>query len=227
MKNADTSIAMGDDKVADILGTGAEVLTAADTSCLMHIGGLLSRRGSAVRVMHLAEILAGHRAERDGATAMTLRRPGPPTRARAQPLPTFRGTPPFPEAARDALADPQLRANLRRATTTIRDKRATGGRRARRTGRSCGWPAPRSRTTSCATCRRLLERLERAVVAAGGVVHWARDAAEANAIVVEVARAHGATRGGQGQVDGHPGDRAQRGARPRRASTSGRPTWPS
>jgi L-lactate dehydrogenase complex protein LldE len=58
VKNADTSIAMGDDKVADILGTRAEVLTAADTSCLMHIGGLLSRSRSTVRVMHLAEILA-------------------------------------------------------------------------------------------------------------------------------------------------------------------------
>jgi L-lactate dehydrogenase complex protein LldE len=59
VKNADTSVAMGDDKVADIVGTMAEVLTAADTSCLMHIGGLLSRSGSKVRVMHLAEILAG------------------------------------------------------------------------------------------------------------------------------------------------------------------------
>ena len=40
------------------LASGAEVLTAGDTSCLMHLGGLLSRRGSPVRVMHLAEILA-------------------------------------------------------------------------------------------------------------------------------------------------------------------------
>jgi L-lactate dehydrogenase complex protein LldE len=58
VKNADTSVAMGLDKVDDVLASGAEVLTAADTSCLMHIGGLLSRRGSPVRVMHLAEILA-------------------------------------------------------------------------------------------------------------------------------------------------------------------------
>lgn len=58
VKNADTSVAMGQDKVDDVLGTGAEVLTAGDTSCLMHIGGLLSRRRSSVRVMHLAEILA-------------------------------------------------------------------------------------------------------------------------------------------------------------------------
>ena len=58
VKNEDTSVAMGLDKVDDVLATGAEILTAGDTSCLMHIGGLLSRRRSGVRVMHLAEILA-------------------------------------------------------------------------------------------------------------------------------------------------------------------------
>lgn len=58
VKNADTSVAMGLDKVADVLRSGADVLTAGDTSCLMHIGGLLSRGRSRVRVMHLAEILA-------------------------------------------------------------------------------------------------------------------------------------------------------------------------
>ena len=39
VKNADTSVAMGQDKVAAIEASGAEVLTAADTSCLMHLGG--------------------------------------------------------------------------------------------------------------------------------------------------------------------------------------------
>jgi L-lactate dehydrogenase complex protein LldE len=58
VKNADTSIAMGTDKVDEILASGAEVLTSADTSCLMHLGGLLSRQGSGIRVLHLAEILA-------------------------------------------------------------------------------------------------------------------------------------------------------------------------
>lgn len=59
VKNVDTSVAMGSDKVAAIRSTGAEVLTSADTSCLMHLGGLLSRGGAPVRVMHLAQILAG------------------------------------------------------------------------------------------------------------------------------------------------------------------------
>jgi len=42
VKNADTSVAMGDDKVADVLASGAEVLTAADTSCLMHLAEILA-----------------------------------------------------------------------------------------------------------------------------------------------------------------------------------------
>ena len=58
IKNSDTSVAIGLDKVRAIASTGADVLTAGDTSCLMHIGGLLTRSGSGVRVMHLAEILA-------------------------------------------------------------------------------------------------------------------------------------------------------------------------
>jgi L-lactate dehydrogenase complex protein LldE len=58
VKNADTSMAMLSDKLCDVLGTGAEVCTAADNSCLMHIGGALRRQRAGVRVMHLAEILA-------------------------------------------------------------------------------------------------------------------------------------------------------------------------
>jgi L-lactate dehydrogenase complex protein LldE len=58
IKNADTSIAMLTDKVRAILDTRAEVCAAADSSCLMHIGGALSRQRAGVRTMHLAEILA-------------------------------------------------------------------------------------------------------------------------------------------------------------------------
>jgi L-lactate dehydrogenase complex protein LldE len=58
VKNADTSVAMGADKARHVRDTGAEVLTAGDSSCLMHIGGLLSRQRSGVRVLHLAQILA-------------------------------------------------------------------------------------------------------------------------------------------------------------------------
>jgi L-lactate dehydrogenase complex protein LldE len=58
IKNGETSSAMLADKCASIERTGAEFCTALDSSCLMHIGGGLSRSGSAVRTMHLAEILA-------------------------------------------------------------------------------------------------------------------------------------------------------------------------
>jgi L-lactate dehydrogenase complex protein LldE len=58
VKNADTSIAMLSDKLRTILDTGAEVCVSADNSCLMHIGGGLSRQRAGVRAMHIAEILA-------------------------------------------------------------------------------------------------------------------------------------------------------------------------
>jgi L-lactate dehydrogenase complex protein LldE len=58
LKNADTSTAMLADKMRHVLDTGAEVLTAGDSSCLMHIGGGLSRLRTGARTLHLAEILA-------------------------------------------------------------------------------------------------------------------------------------------------------------------------
>ncbi|HEX6448622.1 MAG TPA: (Fe-S)-binding protein [Trebonia sp.] len=58
VKNPDISAAMCADKVAAIRQSRAEVVTAGDNSCLMHIGGTLSRLRTGVRAMHLAEILA-------------------------------------------------------------------------------------------------------------------------------------------------------------------------
>ncbi|MFD7550506.1 (Fe-S)-binding protein [Streptomyces sp. NPDC059816] len=58
VKNPDVSVAMGTDKARAAEGTGAGVLCAADNSCLLHLGGILSRRGSRVRPVHLAQILA-------------------------------------------------------------------------------------------------------------------------------------------------------------------------
>ncbi|HVQ23430.1 MAG TPA: LUD domain-containing protein, partial [Candidatus Saccharimonadia bacterium] len=106
--------------------------------------------------------------------------------------PTFAGTPPFPQAARTALADTQLRANLGRATATIRTKRANA------VAERADWEELRLagaaiKDNVMRDLPALLEQLERAVTAAGGVVHWARDAAEANGIVAGVARDAGAT----------------------------------
>ncbi|GAA3136748.1 LutB/LldF family L-lactate oxidation iron-sulfur protein [Streptomyces rameus] len=103
---------------------------------------------------------------------------------------TFVGMPAFPKAAHDALHDPTLRGNLRHATHTIR------ARRARAVGELSDWAELREagRRIKDHTLRHLdryLVQLEEAVTAAGGTVHWAVDADEANRIVAELVRATG------------------------------------
>ncbi|MEV6523043.1 lactate utilization protein B [Longispora sp. NPDC051575] len=100
---------------------------------------------------------------------------------------TYLGLPTFPRAAESSTVDSQLRANLRNATHTIRDKRAAA------IGELSDWPELRAHAKAVKdhTLRHLdgyLEQFESAVVAAGGQVHWARDAAEANAIVIALVR---------------------------------------
>jgi L-lactate dehydrogenase complex protein LldF len=102
----------------------------------------------------------------------------------------LRGDRPFPEAAREALADDQLRSNLGRATGTIRDKRA------RVVAEVPDWAELREcgaaiKDDVLARLDTYLLQLEQQVVAAGGVVHWARDANEANAIVRRLVQAAG------------------------------------
>ena len=58
VRNADVSTAMLADKLRRIEETGAGAVCACDASCLLHIGGGLERRRSAVRAVHLAEVLA-------------------------------------------------------------------------------------------------------------------------------------------------------------------------
>ena len=98
----------------------------------------------------------------------------------------------FPDAARRALADAQLRRNLGRATRTIRAKRAAV------VAEVPDWEALREagraiKADVMARLPELLEELEQQVTARGGVVHWARDAEEANRIVVDLVRATGST----------------------------------
>jgi L-lactate dehydrogenase complex protein LldF len=98
----------------------------------------------------------------------------------------------FPEAAREALRDSQLRSNLGRATRTIRAKRAAV------VGELADWEELREagraiKDRTLMHLDRWLEQLEERVSAAGGQVHWARDAAEANRIVAGVASGHGAS----------------------------------
>ena len=98
--------------------------------------------------------------------------------------------PGFPAAARRSLADSQLRANLARATSTIRDKRA------RVVAELPDWEELRAagsaiKDRALLTLSDQLELLESQVVSAGGRVHWARDGTEACAIVADIARSHG------------------------------------
>lgn len=58
IKNADTSMAMLGDKIRHVLDTRAEICTAGDNSCLLHIGGGLHRQRAGVETVHLAQILA-------------------------------------------------------------------------------------------------------------------------------------------------------------------------
>ena len=188
VKNADTSTAMLADKMRNVLGTRAEVCTAGDSSCLMHIGGGLSRLRTGIRTVHLAQILASTRADPDRPGLMTFL--GMPT---APPgVGHLRAPEPFPVAARRALGDSQLRGNLRRATATIRAKRA------KVVGELPDWEELRTageaiKTRTMARLDSYLEQLEEQVTARGGTVHWARDAAEANAIVAGLVKAAGAS----------------------------------
>jgi L-lactate dehydrogenase complex protein LldF len=101
-------------------------------------------------------------------------------------------TPGFTDAARTELRNPQLRRNLRKATTTIRAKRAAvvaevdEWEELREAGRAI-------KLEAMAHLDEHLVRLEASVIAAGGEVHWARDAGEACAIVARLVRATGST----------------------------------
>ncbi|MCX4672155.1 LutB/LldF family L-lactate oxidation iron-sulfur protein [Streptomyces sp. NBC_01381] len=103
---------------------------------------------------------------------------------------TFVGMPAFPEAAREAVGNKTLRANLRHATHTIRDKRAKAvaelddWAQLREAGK-------RIKDETLRHLDRYLVQLEESVTAAGGTVHWAADADEANRIVTGLVKATG------------------------------------
>jgi L-lactate dehydrogenase complex protein LldF len=104
--------------------------------------------------------------------------------------PTFVGMPSFPVAARASTRDAVLRANLARATHTIRHKREQA------VGELADWEALRAAGAAIKdrTLRHLdhyLLQAEQQVTAAGGIVHWARDGEQANRIAAELIHATG------------------------------------
>ena len=105
----------------------------------------------------------------------------------------LRGDEPFPAAAHTALGNAQLRRNLHHATTTIRAKSG------KVIGELPDWQELRAAGSALkadvmARLPELLEQLEERVTAAGGTVHWAADANEANTIVTELVQAVGEKR---------------------------------
>jgi L-lactate dehydrogenase complex protein LldF len=105
-----------------------------------------------------------------------------------QTSPTFVGMPKFPSAAQAALANTQQRRNLRHATHTIRAKRA------RVVAEVPEWEALRvagagAKDEALTHLGDYLEQLEASLTANGATVHWARDAAEANRVVLDIVRA--------------------------------------
>lgn len=106
---------------------------------------------------------------------------------------TFVGMPAFPAAAHAALGNAQLRHNLAHATGTIRAKRQ---RLVDELDASCSWEELRLagagvKESALVDLGTHLERLEETLTANGATVHWARDAAEANAVVAAIVKAHG------------------------------------
>jgi iron-sulfur cluster protein len=106
---------------------------------------------------------------------------------------SFVGMPAFPDAAREALTDAQLRHNLAHATGTIRAKRA---RLVAEVDETSSWEELRLagaavKEQALLTLDEQLLRLEETLTAAGATVHWAADAEQACRIVAEVAQRHG------------------------------------
>ncbi len=177
VKNAEVSSAMLAEKTNAILNTKAEACTACDNSCLMHIQGAL------------------HRQRTGGQDGSSGRDSG---RGRGgNPMSTTHGTaldpktaPLFPMAAKAAMGDTQLRKNVRHATNVIQTKRA------RVVAEMPDWQELREagkqiRKHTMAHLDFYLQEFERNCTAAGGVVHWARDGAEARQIIVNLVKASG------------------------------------
>ena len=181
IKNPDVSAAMLADKMEAVIESGAEVLCAGDRSCLMHIGG--------------------------GLQPDPRRRPDAPPRR--DPRQYRRGGTPvssgeliwseegwagadFPQNAKQAVNDSQLRRNVRKATGTIRERRAglvaetPDWQQLRRAGAAI-------KDDVLHHLDGYLEQFERNAIARGAHVHWARDAEEAARTVTDLVQATGHT----------------------------------
>ena len=222
LKNADTSTAMLADKMRHVLSTGAEVvhgrrLVLPDAH----------RRRPVPAAQPASAPCTWPRSSRDDGTLMTETFLGHAGARAARRRRTCAASEPFPDAARGALADTQLRRNLGHATRTIRGQARGRRRRGARLGGAARSPARRSRPPrwpgSTSTWSGWSARSPRAAASCTGRA----TPNEANRDRHRAGAGDRRRRGRQGQVDGHPGDRAQRGARGGRHRRRTRPTSPS
>ncbi len=162
------SAAMGDSKAGNAEASGAEFLTSTDPSCLMQIEGILRRRNSKVRTLHLASILA-----------QTAENP------RCSPM---------SEAAQEFLrravrnsADPRHQQIIRRATQQPAYAQAKA--------RFHDWEAARQRSQQIKSealshLDQYLQQFELKVIERGGHVFWAENAEEARQYITGLATRH-------------------------------------
>ncbi len=170
----EVSAAMLSEKMRDVLNTAAEVCNECDNSCLMHIFGGLHRQRRGVRTAHIAEILAPMK-------------PSPEAARHEHPSGRVRDGAYLPEGSSALLEDAQLRRNVRHATDVIRASAPTSS------PKLADWQELRTPAAIKAhTMRHLdhyLQQFEQACTAAGGQVHWAADAEEANQIIAGLVEA--------------------------------------
>ena len=180
---------MLDAKLIDVLATDAEYCTALDNSCLMHLGGALHRQKKSLQTIHMASILASTENIRIGQPHEHAR---PADLACAFSVMDPRIAPPFPTAAFTILRTPNCVRTLLHATDVIQAKRN------KLVAEKSDWQELRTsaaaiRAHVLANLDTYLEQFETACTAAGGTVHWARDAAEARAIILNILREENAT----------------------------------
>ena len=167
------------EKSADIAATGADTLLAGDLGCLMNMAGKLQREGSAVRVRHVAEVLAGMgdmAADRRAGSGQAL------MESTAHD---------FKDNVDAALADPNLQDSLAKLKVGFSERRRQAAERLPE------FEALRDRARdiknhALANLDFYLEEFERKVTALGGHVHWAPTAEDARRIITELCQSMGA-----------------------------------
>ena len=187
---------MVSEKVENIAAAGVDTVLAGDIGCLLNIAGRMRRENRIGRVFHVAEVLAGMADRGIGEPAAV----GDGCPERAAPADRVAGSEPaemipeshrFPDLAERALADEGLRVALDRARQGF-----IGNRRkavdALPEFQALRDAARRIKEHSLSNLDLYLEKFESQVTASGGQVHWAADAAEARAAILDICRRAGA-----------------------------------